>query len=163
MKNNFFKFTFLGLLTLMSAGIIYSCKPGETGPEGNANITVINFGTKTFTGTTDYLLPTSVTQGMIDSSLVLAYYNPSGEAATAWYAIPGLGSSGLYETRALIFRNGDRQTYRLMLARPDGNGNYAGSVTFTKFKIIIAPGSKFLTGLNLNDYYEVSKAVGLKE
>ncbi len=135
---------------------------GINGQDGNANVTVINFGSKTFSSSADYALP-MLSKGMIDSSLILVYYNPSSESATAWYAVPGLGSSGTYETRYILTQISSASTLRIFLNKPDGSGSYTGNVTFTKLKVIVAPGSTFINGkstqppVDYNDYYAVCK------
>lgn len=154
---------------------IFSCagEDGSTGPrgrDGNANVVVFEFGTRTTTsGNFNYDFPAS--QGLVDSSLVLAYYNPSVEAPTAWYPIPGLGSGGTYMTRGMWFQvTPDPSTYRYraFLLTPSGSATYTSSVTWTKFKIILAPASEIIPLasiglLDTNDYRAVRDYFGLEE
>jgi len=107
----------------------------------------------------------------VDSSLVLAYYNPSNEAATAWYAVPGLGSTGAYMTRGMYYQSvvsPSTYVYRFFVLTPSGSGNYTTSLTLTKFKIILAPASIItpLTSpgrLDLSDYGAVTRYLNLPE
>jgi len=147
-----------GILLL---ALVAACKKGDTGPAGpagspgqqgpagpqgmagNANVTVYTYGSRTFTGLQDYLIP-NVTQAKIDSSMLLAYYNPSSESPTSWYPIPGLGSGGLYETRSLTYQSSsspEQTTLSVRLVKPDGTGSYATAVTFTRLKIFLVPAS----------------------
>ena len=162
-------------LILVLAAALYSCsgKDGATGPrggDGNANVVVFEYPTRTTTtGSFNYLFNAS--QGLVDSSLVLAYCNPSTEAATAWYPIPGLGSGGSYMTRSFWWRttpDPSQYTYAVRLLTPSGSATYTSSVTFTKFKIILAPASEIipLTArgiLDLSDYNAVREHLGLSE
>ena len=142
---------------------------GTNGTDGNANVTVYNFGSKTFTGSTTYVIP-NLLQADVDNGIILAYYNPSTEAATAWYACPGFGSTGTYNTRYFFYQTSttpSTYTMGVRLLNADGT-NYASSVTFTKFKIIIAPAG---TIVNLRtkkplaemSYEEVCKILNIKE
>lgn len=164
----------LGLILVLAA-VVYSCsgKDGPAGPagrNGNANVIVYQYGTQTTTtGTINYVFDAS--QGLVDSSLVLAYYNPSTEAATAWYAVPGLGSTGAYMTRSLWYQTTavpSQYTYRVLLLTPSGSATYTTSTTFTKFKIILVPASEInsVTSrgmLNLSDYNAVADYLRLSE
>jgi len=160
---------------LLLLGSLLSCsgEDGATGPrgaDGNANVVVFEYGTRTTTsGNINYEFPAS--QGLVDSSLVLAYYNPSTEAATAWYPVPGLGSGGAYMTRGMWFQTSiDPSTYwyRAFLLTPSGSATYTSSVTWTKFKIILVPASEIIplasVGLiDVNDYRSVRDYFGLAE
>lgn len=139
------KTLFVAALLFTAIAVSTSCsKKGDTGPAGNANVTVYNFGSKTFSSTTDYKL--SISQGKIDSSLVLAYYNPSSESESAWYNIPGNGSSNLYVTRSLLYQETPTTyNYRVFLHNPAG-ATYTNSVTFRKFRIFVIPASTLITG-----------------
>lgn len=158
---------------------ITACKKGDTGPQGpmgNADITVYNFGQQTFTGVVNLQL-SNISQGKIDSSLILAYYNPANEVATAWYPIPGVGSGGNYATRYFLYQSAttpvSTYTFSLRAIKTDGSA-YANVLTFTKVKIIIAPASVVLPGgrqmngvpnipVDVNDYYAVCKYYGIEE
>lgn len=144
---------------------IVSCKKGDTGPAGNANVIQYNFSSQTFTGVLNLTL-SNISQGKIDSSMVLIYYNPSTEAATAWYAVPGLGSGGLYETRYFLYQTSTSPsiyTLSIRTNKPDGTGTYASALTFTKTRVFIVPASTILPGgrqaapVDYSDYYAVKK------
>jgi hypothetical protein len=167
----------LAVLLVLSA-LMFSCsgEDGATGPagpagaDGNANVTVFQFGSvTTTTGNINYTL--LVSQGLIDSSLVLGYYNPSTEAPTAWYPVPGLGSGGSYMTRSMWYQSStDPSTYlyRVFLLTPSGSATYTASTTFTKFKIILVPASEIIPVtsrglLDLSDYNAVREYLNLSE
>lgn len=127
---------------LMLFSITFSaCKKGaqgEPGPTGNANVALFTFENKTFTSSLNLIIP--ITTAKVDSSLVLAYYNPTLEDVTAWYPIPGIGSSGSYQTRYFLFRNAGQNTYTFGIRVLDLAGNpYVGALTFRKIKVIFAP------------------------
>ena len=154
------RFFFAGILL---STLFISCKKGDTGPAGNANITVINYPQRTISnGGSDFIM-NGVTQGMLDSSLILAYYNPVAEVEGSWYQVPGLGSSATYQTRYLTFINGGQATFRLRLTVPGGSGAYTTDVSFRKFRIIIAPANNFLNGRgtqanpDYSNYYDVCR------
>lgn len=175
-----FRTKLLGVILVLPA-LLASCtgKDGPTGPagtngtdgtNGNANVITFQYGTRTTTtGNIDY--PFSASQQLVDSSMVLAYYNPSTEAPTAWYPVPGLGSVGAYMTRGMWFQSAaspSTYTYRLFLMTPSGSGSYTTSTTFTKFKIVLVPASIItplasMGRLNLSDYNAVAHYLNLPE
>ncbi len=143
---------------------------GVNGTNGNATVITYQFGSRTTTtGNIDY--PFSATQQLVDSSLILAYYNPSTEASTAWYPVPGLGSGGMYMTRGMWYQTSASPSsylYRVFLLTPSGSGPYTSSVTLTKLKIIIAPASIITVlasagSLNLSDYGAVARYLNVRE
>ena len=161
------------LAFLLSVSVI-ACKKGDTGPagpagaqgaNGNANITMYQFGNQTFTSQLNLTLQ-NISKERIDSSLILAYYNPSTEAATAWYPIPGSGSGGLYETRYFVSQltiSPSSYTFGIRLLKPDG-ALYTTQVTYTKIKVIIAPASTIINGrVDLSDYNAVMNYYNLAE
>jgi|SRR5579859_264015 len=161
------------ILVLTVLSIIGSCKKGDQGPagtngtNGNANVAIYTFGSQTFTGSYNYIL-TGISQGRIDSSLVLAYYNPAGEAATSWYPVPGPGSGGLYEVRSFFYQSNtspSTYTFGVRLMNAGAATIYGNPVTFTKFKIVIAPASSITAGSrvapDLKHYSEVRAVYGL--
>lgn len=124
--------------------LIACTKRDDVTPSASDNVKVYMYGSKTFKGTTEYTIP-DVSQIMMDSSLVLAYYNPSGEESTSWYPVPGLGSGSLYETRGYVYKSiitSNTYLYAVKLSDSwDNSTLYATTVTFTKFKIFIIPAS----------------------
>lgn len=136
---------------------------GPLGVPGNANVLLFNFGSRTFTSSTDYSL--KISAGMVDSSIVVAYYNPSTEVATAWYPIPGLGNSGLFESRSFIYQTStspSTYSFSVRLLNPNGTGTYGSSVTWTKTRIFFIKASEIMTGRktplpDFTDYYAVCR------
>lgn len=164
---------------LLSVSVI-ACKKGDTGSagpagpagptgtqgaNGNANITMYQFGSQTFTSLLNLTLQ-NISKERIDSSLILAYYNPSTEAATSWYPIPGSGSGALYETRYFVSQltaSPSSYTFGIRLLKADGT-LYTTQVTFTKIKVIVAPASTIINGrVNLSDYQAVMNYYNLAE
>ena len=172
-----FRTRLLAVILVLSA-LLFSCsgEDGATGPagkngaNGNANVIVFQYDTRTTTtGNINYTFLAS--QGLVDSSIVLGYYNPSTEAPTAWYPVPGLGSSGAYMTRCLWYQSTadpSTYTYRVFLLTPSGAATYTTSTTFTKFKIILVPASVITPEtsrglLDLSDYNAVMDYLKLSD
>jgi hypothetical protein len=168
----------LVVVILVLSALLFSCsgKDGATGPagktgkDGNANVIVFQYGTATTTaGILTYVFNAS--QGLVDSCLVLGYANPSDQAATAWYPVPGLGSNGNYMTRSFHYQtvvSPSEYSYIVRLLTPSGSANYTTSTTFTRFKIILAPASEIneITSrglLDLSDYNAVAEYLNLSE
>ncbi len=148
---------------------------GDRGPQGvpgNANVLLYNYDSRTFRGVINYEL-SGISQGRVDSSIILAYYNPVPEVTTAWYAVPGMGPSADYQTRYFFYRIGtDPSTYRLAihLEQPDGAGaNYTAEVTWRKMRIFFIKASDVVTGgrkstpPDYSNYHEVCAYFGISE
>lgn len=159
---------------LLTAG----CKKGDVGPagpagkdgaDGNANVRLFTYQNITFTSSYNFTL-TGVSQGLADSSMVVAYYNPSTEASTSWYPIPGLGSSSLYEMRYFFYQTSASPsvyTFAVRAMQPNGTGSYNTQLTFNKVRIFLVPASSITVGgrgvadnnaaLDIDDYYSVCR------
>lgn len=172
---------------LLLAGLVFlvsSCQKGDAGPAGatgpagpvgpqgvagNANVITYTYASQTFTSSLSLLL-TNISQGRIDSSLLLCYYNPSTEVVTAWYPCPGFGSAGAYQTRFFWYQTGtapSTYTVSIRTLTPAG-ASYTSALTFTKIRVIIASSSAILTGgrtqqLNINDYQSVKAYFNLPD
>ena len=141
---------------------------GPQGVSGNANVVLYEYGARTFTTTVDYLM-TNISQGRIDSSIVLAYHNPSGESETAWYAVPGAGTMGTYVTRNYWYQTNTDPSEYTMTVRTH---NWAGTLntptkTWNKFRIFVVMASAIVSPevkseVDLNDYHSVCKFLGIK-
>jgi hypothetical protein len=141
--------------------------PGPQGIPGSSNVILYNFPSRTFTTLTSYQL--TIDPGKVDSSIVLAYYNPAGEVATAWYPIPGLGNSGFFQARSFIYQTATSPsvyslTVRLMNA--NGTGDYGTQVTWAKTRIFFIQATQLVIGRktpapDVNDYYAVCRYYGI--
>ena len=161
----------IAAMILFAVFCVCACKKGEKGeqgPTGNADVTMFTFENKTFTNTLALEIP--ISKSRVDSSLVLVYYCPSTEAASSWYPVPGIGSSGTYNTRYNLYQP-QTQTqpskYRLDIRTLNMAGTaYGYAVTFTKIKVIFAPASSISALSNLNeiknDYYLAEKQFNIK-
>ncbi|WP_326992652.1 hypothetical protein [Chitinophaga sp. 212800010-3] len=151
------------------------CKKGDIGPQGpqgNANVTIYTFGSQTFTVQLDLTL-NNISTGKMDSSLVLVYYNPVREAATAWYPVPGAGPGTMYQTRFFTYQVSiDPSNYRLSIRAFQAAGSdYGFPLTFRKIRVIIAPAAAIIPGARMsssqpvdyNDYYAVLRYYHLSE
>lgn len=147
-------------LVLFVSGALFACskgKEGPVGPEGNANVTMYTFENRTFTGSLNLTID-NLSKGKVDSSLVLVYYNPSTEDVTAWYSVPGIGSTSAYETRFFLFQsNPTPSTYTLGIRtlKLDGSA-YGNAVTFRKIRVIIAPASQIVSGRGISGGFDYS-------
>jgi Collagen triple helix repeat (20 copies) len=138
---------------------------GPTGPTGNANVQQYTFGSRTFTTTTDYVVP-GITQAQLDASTIVLFHENSG-LTNSWYATPGFGKDASYITRANYYIFGSGLTVQVNLLTPAGANN-STSTTFSRLRVIIIPASSNVNlaktgGLNLNDYQSVRKFYNLPE
>lgn len=107
----------------------------------------------------------------MDSSYILAYYNPSTEVASAWYPVPGLGSSALYDTRYIVYQadeNAKTYNFTVRLMQPGSSSSYTTPVTFTKFRIIVAKVATIIpegrqAPLDVTDYNAVKEYYNLPD
>lgn len=142
---------------------------GAKGDPGNANVLLYEFGSQTFTSALS--LDISVSRQVVDNSMILVYYNPAVEDATAWFQAPGLGSAGNYQTRYFIYQlTASPSVYRLGLRTLTVNGasSYPSSLTFRKIKVIFAEASQVFSlqasgQLDLSDYQSVKEALGIRD
>lgn len=168
-------FSLFALLILSSSLIFSSCKKEVVGPQGpkgdtgNANIRVINFGTRTFFGSQNYTIP-NVSKEEMDKSILLVYYNPSNESETSWYPAPGLGSTGSYDVRYAVYKvesNSPDYSLLVRLHDPNTGGNYNNEVTFSKLKVVLAPATSInnvdMPTVDLNDYQSVKEFYNIEE
>ncbi len=131
---------------------------GPAGAQGNANVKIYEFGSRTVTGAINLTL--SLSRGTVDSSVVFVYYNPTIETETAWYSAPGLGSQGLYQTRYLLFQSlMSPSTYTLSfrLLTPDASASYASAVAFRKIRLVLVKASEITAVPNMLMPYETLK------
>lgn len=163
---------FPALLSLCLVLLMASCKKGDTGPagqDGNANVRLFTYSNITFTGVYNLQL-SGISQGQMDSSMVLIYYNPSSEVASSWYPVPGLGSGSTYDMRYLLYQSSPSPsiyTISLRAMLPNGSGPYGSQLTFTKVRVFLVPASSVTVGgrgvadsesiLNTEDYYSVCR------
>ncbi|MBO9703733.1 MAG: hypothetical protein J7604_26240 [Sporocytophaga sp.] len=160
------------LLAVIMTMFTACSKKEDVSPSGNDNVKVYIYGSKTFTGATEYAI-SDISQIMMDSSLVLAYYNPSSESPTTWYPVPGLGSGSLYETRGYVYKSvvtPNTYSYTVKLVDSwDNTTSYATPVTFTKFKVFIIPASTVVkvqrkgTSPDVSDYDAVKEYYNISE
>ncbi|MDD4777186.1 MAG: hypothetical protein PHV53_02740 [Fermentimonas sp.] len=112
---------------------------GPAGADGNANVTLYKYGPMTFTGAHTLTIP-NVSRATMDNSILLAYYNPSNEAESTWYQMPGFGSQGVYSIRTYWYQNGANYLYGIRAMTPAGT-SYLTSLTFTGVRIFLIPAS----------------------
>jgi hypothetical protein len=141
---------------------------------GNANVILYEYGTQTFSGSANYLI-TNLTKNRADSSMMIAFYNPEGADASAWYGIPSLGPGNAYIATHNWYQsstNPSTYTMTVSLFTPGGSA-YSSDVTFSKFRIFVTKASAILpggrvkilspqeAGIDLTDHNAVSKFLGM--
>ncbi|WP_158979305.1 hypothetical protein [Cellulophaga sp. L1A9] len=129
---------------------------GVDGVDGNANVQLLEFEARTFTGTTSFLMP-GITGNDLDNNLFLGYYariffqtSESGGLleVTQWIPVPGLSHNGDFETNVVIEGASTSFDSNYMVSVYDLDGNLrTTTTTFTKFKIFIVPPSS-ISGKN---------------
>ena len=139
---------------------------GVAGVAGNAGIKMYNYASQTFYREAVYSIPMSASE--LAKCLVYAYSaNPNW-----WYAVPGVGESGLYETRTMMAVSGSATSTNFYVTLYDFSGaNYNPTVTFTAFRIIVVPipegNITDIAGnpnpINWSDYNAVAKHFNLPE
>lgn len=135
---------------------------GADGADGNANVLQFEFGEVTFTNSLNLTL--EVDRATIDNSLLLVYYNPTGESESAWYAAPGIGSVGAYQTRTFWFQTStspSRYTLAIRALKLDGSA-YGSPLTFRAIRVIIAEASVVIpASIATMGYWEAVTELGL--
>lgn len=142
---------------------------GIQGPAGNANVTLYKYGTMTFTGSHQLIIP-NVSRATMDNSILLAYYNPSNEAETTWYLMPGFGSQGIYNIRTYWYQNGTNYLYGIRSMTPTG-ASYTLSLTFKGVRIFLIPASTTINAVaiaeelpfDVKSYQEVVSYYGINK
>jgi hypothetical protein len=147
------------LVFLLCIILIFSCKKGDTGPQGlpgNANVTQYSFGEQNFPLTfyVTLMITNSADSSENSAWFTWLYYNPNAR----WYAVPGLGSGGATQYRSSIaYLNGKTNIYIDKV----GPGE-----VFTKAKVVRVytgapvPGgrqARTLPDIDFNDYNAVKQ------
>ncbi len=161
----------LASLLVLSA-LMFSCsgEDGATGPagaNGNANVMVFHYGSRTSAGSLYYTF--AVDQEVMEQSLVLGYYNPEAIGdTTTYYPVPGLGPYANYQTRCYTYISGhdpDQYTYQLLLMNPNGVGSYTTSTVISRLRLIVCPASVINSrgSIDLTDYNAVREYLNVNE
>lgn len=136
---------------------------GTNGANGNANVKMYFFQNDSLTTAHSFYKYLPVTGAVIDSSIVLAYYDPNGN----WYPSPGLGVGGAYQTRNYTNPGADSVPFNMSPLNPDGSAYTGSKITLNRVKILVAPASSVFIGktspVDFNDYKATMKYFGLKE
>jgi hypothetical protein len=129
---------------------------GSDGVDGNANVQLLEFEARTFTGSTSYLM-SGITGDDLDNNLFLSFYariffqtseNGGLLEVTQWIPVPGLSHNGDFETNVVIEGASTSFDSNYMVSVYDLDGNLrTTTTTFTKFKIFIVPPSS-ISGKN---------------
>ncbi|HQI70470.1 MAG TPA: hypothetical protein PLT47_06940 [Bacteroidales bacterium] len=147
------------------AAITYSCeKEGPAGPagtngtNGNANVTVYGFGEYTFTTATpwtQFTLP--ISQGMVDSSLILPYYHMTNY----WYQVGEIGIGGSFTSRYFIEPFASSSDLRIEIRNIDGAPYNGADVTWDSIRVFVIPANTFRSAqsdnIDFNNHNEVAQ------
>lgn len=141
---------------------------GPAGPMGNANVTLYTYGSMTFTTSKMLTIP-NVSRATMDKSILLAYYNPISEAETAWYQMPGFGSSGGYNIRTYWYQSGTAYLFGIRAMTLTG-ASYTTSLTFRGVRIFLIPASLTISASALQnqlpfdrtDYDSLAEYLGIR-
>jgi hypothetical protein len=165
------------LVALFTVLTLSCAKDGETGPQGpagvdgidgNANVTIYNFETDFILTTSKSLVIPGLSQGKVDSSMLLCYYKDAASLPDLWYISPGLGRSSNYQTRYYTTSSSTSTTLNLFILDADGTAYSGVNVTISQVKIIVVPAT---TVINLRikkpltemSYEEVCRLFNIKE
>jgi hypothetical protein len=162
----------MAMLVLMAAACTKEGEQGPAGPagtngtngtNGNADVRVFLFNridTVTSVKTKWTYSLTGITQGYIDSSLVLVYYKDA--VNELWYPSPGLGPDNVYQTKWFNFPD---RAIECRVADPDGSSYSGGDRNITAGKVVVAKGSTFgkKAPVDFNDYKATMRYFGLPE
>jgi hypothetical protein len=113
---------------------------GDKGDPASDFFTTFEFGERSFTGNTSFTF--EVPRQTIDNAMISVYYNPTGEAESAWYQASGLGPSNSYQVRYFLHQiNPSPSTYTLgvRLRTPDGSAQHPTAVTWRKTRVVVGP------------------------
>ncbi|MCK9612503.1 MAG: hypothetical protein PHR81_03210 [Bacteroidales bacterium] len=131
---------------------------GPAGTNGNANIKMYGYGPCTFNAANFYTqkyTPDGLTAGLIDSSIIYAYYSGGFDQ---WNVVNGYGPLDTYTT--VLFT--DPEPYiGIYLRNPDGSWYNGIDVTWDSVRIVIIPANIFLSAMNekidFGNYTEVTE------
>ncbi len=138
---------------------------GTDGVDGNADVRLLEFGTKTFIGSTSYLME-GISVSDINTNLFIAFYGreftevaPNGGILekTQWIPVPGKGENGLFETNAVIEGSSTafNSDFIVSLYNLDGTPHTTAR-SFRKFKILIVPPSSLSGKSSNSDFSKMS-------
>jgi hypothetical protein len=116
---------------------------GANGTNGNANVILYAFGDTTFSAANLYRVnyyPAGLTSGMVDSSLILAYYKQT--LYNAWYPVGGIGLNGNYQTRMFI-DPAPPPCVTIRLNNIDGSAYSGADVSWDTVRIFVIPANIF--------------------
>lgn len=120
---------------------------GPQGVTGNANVIMYEYGSETFTDRVDYTM-TNISSETMDTSIVLAYYNPSTEPTTSWFTLPGVGTVASCLLRNYWYKSGSDYIMAVKAVNFDGTTN-TDSKTFTKFRIFVIGASEVIPAVSI--------------
>ncbi len=131
---------------------LFSCKKGDQGPTGNANVIQMNFGSTTFENTVLLSLHSFVLKGITkeitEKSMILSYGRSS--LTKSWHHFPGTGSPlcGDMEYRTAIHANDPSSILDIQLLQ----GIINVKETFDQIRVVIIPANTLITGRGIAPY-----------
>jgi len=157
---------YLVAIAFAAMAMVSGCAKEKTAT-GNADVRLFMYGPYTLNSTSPSVtipLADAVTKKLIDSSLVLVYY----ELNSKWWPGNTVGSQAAFASRWEVEpRTADPNRYDLWLGitNLDGSAITGGSYTLTRVKVIIAPPTGFSgkkEPVDYSDYYATMRYFGLR-
>lgn len=141
---------------------------GINGKDGNANVTPLNFGSKTHSNTDLLLsLPATITTSEIDKSFFYVYVKQTlkttnGGTSAFWFSVPGeIGNGNEYAFYVSTGASNNGIYLRRVVNFASGND------TFDAVRVVIIPANNIINGrfnsLDFTNYVQVKKAFGLAD
>lgn len=130
--------------------------PGAPGVDGNANVTQISFGSKTFAGTGAIISLTlpGITKSIAEKSMILSYGKTSGAGSVAyWYQLPGYGYSAIREYRTFLEA---KDPASILNIRMETGTSPSSPETFDAIRVLVIPASALVTGRGITPPYDIS-------
>lgn len=151
--------TFYGLVVALICIMTISCKKGDKGDTGNANVTQYTFGAQNLAAGFVTLSVTTTLDTMNNSSwFVYLYYQPNDR----WYFIPGSGVGGTTQYRlSMGYVTGKANLY---IDKMGAGENYAAAKVVRVYLTNTMPGGRMaqpaqqeLPNIDFTDYIAVKK------
>jgi hypothetical protein len=126
---------------------------GPAGQNGNANVIQVTYGSRTHNGNQmTFILPASITQAMLNSSIFFMYIKQGN-----WYALPGAGLNGLRSYRVYASASNSVASPSIFINRTTGTGDDV----FESIRFLIIPSTTQINGrvglpdIDFSDYNAV--------
>ncbi|MFT3827139.1 MAG: hypothetical protein QM731_24650 [Chitinophagaceae bacterium] len=148
-------------LAILVAVAVFSCKKGDKGDTGNANVTQYSFGAQNLASTSFVTLSVTTTQDTMNNSawFVYLYYQTNDR----WYFIPGYGIGGSTQYRLSMGYSSSK--VNLYIDKIGAGESYAAAKVVRVYMTNTMPGGRVadpvnregLPNIDFTDYNAVKK------